>query len=196
MKTVNVLLVDPNFIRATTNISNNMNDKYLHSAIRESTDIDLEEIYGSKLLEKVKDLVASGEIQNDENEKYKELLDKSKYFLAYSSISRIVVISSAKIDSMGVNTADDDHVDSLDLKEIFQLEKYYRNKADYYKKKLQLYLQENYKNLPELYDCNLYGIDSNTYSAASTGIWLGGIRGKSYNPVTRLADKYENSNIA
>lgn len=178
MKTTNVLLIDPNFIRSTTNISNNLQDKYLHSAIRESVDCDLEEIYGTKLLEKVKKLVIDGEIQNDENKKYKELLDKSKYFLTYSSISRVVVIASAKIDSMGVNTADDEHVDSLDLKEIFQLEKYYRNKADYYKKKLQLYLQENYKNLPELHNCNLYGIDSNTYSAASTGIFLGGARGK------------------
>lgn len=188
----NILLISPEFIRSTTNISNNLQDKYLHSAIRESTDIDYEEIVGYKMLNKLKSLVESGEIMDEENQKYKDLLDNSKYFLAYASISRVVVISSAKIDNAGLSQATDDHIQALDMKEIFQLEKYYTNKTDAYKKRLQSFIKRNLKDYPEVTECVDYETPSNLYSAASTGIFLGGSRGKSYCPSVRLRDKYEN----
>ena len=71
MAKTEVLLISPDFIRATTNISNNLQDKYLHSAIREATDIDFEEIIGGKMLTNIKNLVASGDINKEENIKYK-----------------------------------------------------------------------------------------------------------------------------
>lgn len=188
----NVLLVSPEFIRSTTNISNNLQDKYLHSAIRESTDIDLEEVVGTKMLKKLKELVSTGDIQKEENELYKDLLDAAKYFLAYATISRVVVISSAKIDNFGLSQADDEHVQALDMKEVFQLEKYYTNKADVYRKKLQDFIKKNLSNLPEITDYDCYDTEANLNSAASCSIFLGGARGKSYNPILTLADKYEN----
>lgn len=194
MANTEVLLISPDFIRSTTNISNNLQDKYLHSAIRETTDIDLDEVIGSKLLNKIKDLVRTGEIKTEENKKYKDLLDSAKYFLAYSAISRIVVISSAKIDNAGLSQSSDDHIESLDIKEIFQLEKHYTNKADVYKKKLQKFILKNINDYPELC-ADWYDTLPNLSSSASTAIWLGGARGKSYNPVIRLADKYEYKNI-
>lgn len=188
----NVLLVSPEFIRSTTNISNNLQDKYLHSAIRESTDIDLEEVVGTKMLKKLKELVSTGDIQKEENEIYKDLLDAAKYFLAYSTISRVVVISSAKIDNFGLSQAEDDHIQALDMKEVFQLEKYYTNKADVYRKKLQDFVKKNLSDLPEITDYDCYDTEANLNSAASCSIWLGGARSRSYNPILSLADKYEN----
>lgn len=189
----NVLLIDPNFVRSTTNISNNLNDKYLQSAIREATDIDLEEVYGTKLLNKVKDLVVTGEIKNEENKQYKELLNASKYFLTYSVIARIVVISSAKLDNFGVSQADDEHINSLDMKEIFQLEKYYTNKADAYKLRLQNFISKNKNSYPELcHDC--YDIEPNLSTAASCSIFLGGERGKvKYQHSKTYGDDYYES---
>lgn len=190
MAKTEVLLISPDFIRATTNISNNLQDKYLHSAIREATDIDFEEIIGGKMLKNIKKLVESGRINDIDNIQYKDLLDNAKYFLAYSAISRVVVISSAKIDNFGINQADDEHINALDIREMFQLEKYYTNKADTYKKRLQDYILKNISLYPDLYG-NWYDTKANLHSAASTSIWLGGPRGKAFAPVVRLADKYE-----
>lgn len=188
----NILLISPDFIRSTTNISNNLQDKYLHSAIREATDIDYEEIIGTKMLNKLKSLVASGEIGDETNQKYKDLIENSRYFLAYSAISRVVVISSVKMDNFGLSQADDEHINSLEMKEVFQLEKYYTNKADSYKKRLQGFILKNINDYSEITDCVCYETPSNLNSAASCSIFLGGARGKSYNPIITLADKYEN----
>lgn len=192
----NILLVSPDYIRSTTNISNNLQDKYLHSAIREATDIDLEEVIGGCMLKKLKELVVSKDIDKPINAAYKDLLDYSRYFLTYSAISRIVVISSAKIDNAGLSQATDDHIEALDIKEIFQLEKYYTNKADAYKKRLQNFIRNNIKAYPEISKCcSCYETEPNLESSASCTVWLGGARGKSYNPVLTFQDKYENKRV-
>ena len=51
-------------------------------------------------------------------------------------------------------------------------------------------MREHYSNIPELSECECYKVKSNTYSAASTGIWLGGARGAKSNRGYRLRDKY------
>lgn len=194
---MDVLLVSPVFIRSVTNISNNLNDKYLQSAIREATDVDYEEIVGSKMLYKLKSLIDTDEIELDENINYKNLLEASKYFLAYSAIARIVVISSVKLDNSGANTAQDEYVNNLELDEIMQLEKYYTNKVDAYRYRLQNYIRKNIKVLPEIESECCFETPANLTAAASTSIWLGGERGKCCKRyhTNRLAEKYEYSDI-
>lgn len=189
-----IYLISPNFVRSNTNVSSNIQDKFIQSAIREATDIDFQEISGSNLLIKLKKIIDKDEINNPENVLYKQLLDISKYFIAYSVISRLTVISSIKIDNIGANVTGDDNVKTLDLDDIFRIEKFYRDKADFYKKRIQDFLRENYSKIPELSECECYKVKSNTYSAASTGIWLGGARGPKSNKGYRLRDKYEYNN--
>ena len=189
-----IYLISPNFVRTNTNISSNIQDKFLQSAIREATDMDLHELVGSNLLNKLKIIIDKDEINIPENIIYKQILDISKYFIAYSVVSRLTVISSIKIDNIGANVTGDDNVKTLDLDDIFRIEKFYRDKADFYKKRIQDFLRENYSKIPELSECECYKVKSNTYSAASTGIWLGGTRGSKSNRACRLRDKYEYNN--
>lgn len=185
-----IYLISPNFVRSNTNVSSNIQDKFIQSAIREATDIDFQEISGSNLLIKLKKIIDKDEINNPENVLYKQILDISKYFIAYSVISRLTVISSIKIDNIGANVTGDDNIKTLDLDDIFRIEKFYRDKADFYKKRIQDFLIENFSKIPELSECECYKVKSNTYSAASTGIWLGGARGTKSNKSYRLRDKY------
>lgn len=186
-----IFLVSPNFVRTTTNISSNLQDKYLQSGIREATDIDLQEVLGSNLLAKLKLLIENNTISEPDNHIYKEILDKAKYFLAYSVVARVVVISSFKIDNIGTNKAYDENIQPLEFDDIFKLEQYYLNKADFYKKKLQGFLTHNCNEIPELYKNCVHDIQTNLTSAASCGLWLGGERGKSSSVYSRLAEKYE-----
>lgn len=174
----NIYLISPNFVREITNVSSNIQDKFLVSAIRESCDMELQELVGSNLYEKLKSLVADDSISYIENIAYKRLLEHSKYFLAYSVISRLAVISSVKIDNIGANQTSDDKVNPLSIKDVFQMENYYHNKADYYKKRLQDFLLKNMKDYPELDACICNTLKANLYSASHCNVWLGGRIGK------------------
>ena len=73
-----VYLVSPNFIRTVTNVSSNLQDKFLESAIREACDVDYQETVGTSLYNALKEKIADNTILNIENIHYKELLDISK----------------------------------------------------------------------------------------------------------------------
>lgn len=186
----NVLLIDPDFVRSMSNVSDNLQDKFLHTAIRETTDVDYHEVVGTKMLNKLKDLVVNNTIGNIDNKKYKDLLDASKYFLTYATITRIVVISSVKLDNIGANMTSDINAQSLPLNDVFKVESYYEKKADYYKDRLQAYIRKHKDNFTE-FDNDIYDVDENDYSAASCSVFLGGARGKSYTIYQSLQEKYE-----
>lgn len=173
-----VFLTNADFIRSVTNISNNTQDKYLLSAMRESQDVDLQSVLGSKLYGKLKELVGSGNIIADDNYKYKLLLDASQYFIAYSTVTKLVIISSVKLDNMGANQASDDNVQPLSMKDVFSVENYYQQKADFYKKRLQDYLTEHKDDFNELKDNKCTDVKPNRYASDSCSIFLGGARGK------------------
>lgn len=181
-----VVIISEDFVRSNTNVSKNIQDKFIQSAVREATDIDFEQIVGADLLDKLKNLILKNEVGLPVNRKYKKLLEISKYFLAYSAVTRLIVISSVKIDNIGANVTNDDKATTIDFDDLFRLEKYYQNKADVYKKKIQDYLHKNKSDFEELN----YVQDSNLYSAASTGIWLGGARGKGLYYEAKIKHNY------
>lgn len=191
MKTVcNIISAD--FIRSITNISNNLQDKFLISAIREAQDMDFQQVVGQELYHKLTQLISADKVEEPENIYYKELLDISSYFLAYSVVARVVVISSIKLDNMGATQTNDDNINSLSINDVFKMEKHYQNKADYYKKRVQDYLIANDEHFPELWKNGCHEVHNNLYSAASSGIFVGGERGcKHGNRHGNLSDKYE-----
>lgn len=173
-----ILLTSADFIRGITNISNNTQDKFLLSAIRESQEMGFQSIVGSKLYTHLQDLVSGGTISDDSNSYFKNLLDLAQYFLAYDSISNLCVITNFKINNIGVNTTTDENVQTLSMKETLQLEDYYRKKADYYQKRVQDYILRYYNQFAAYLDENYFEVHSNLDSAANTSIFLGGARGK------------------
>jgi hypothetical protein len=174
----NTLLTSTDFVKSNTNISDNISDKYLLPTIKEAQNEDLRGVVGDALLNKLKQLVYDGSIADTNNEKYKRLLDESQYFLAYSAISKLVLLTSYKLSNFGISTTSDEHINSPSFNEILSMKDLYTQKADFYKLQLQQFLLRNRTDYPELSanDCN--SIKSNIYSVASSGLWLGGLRSK------------------
>lgn len=172
-----VLLCSEDFIKSVSNISDNLQGKYLGPALRETQEIDLQEVIGTAMMKKLQALVESEEIEESGNTAYKELLDNAQYFMAYTTIERLIPICSFKIDNMGANTASDDRITPLSMDDVFRLQKMYEEKADWYKDRLQKYILKHRAELPEISEFQCFDIEANLYSAASTGIWLGGVRG-------------------
>ena len=179
-----VYLINPTAIKDITNLSDNLSDKYIRSALREAQDIGLNQVLGTRLLERLYTLVSTGDIKNTENAKYKKLLDSHiSYYLAYETITNVVVIASVKIDNAGAVTSDAEKTNGLELKDIFKIESYYRQKADFYKSRLQAYLRMEHDNFPELEYEDAYNTLAEIESAYTSTIFLGGKRGKKpYHP--------------
>ena len=172
-----VFLISEDFVKSTTNISDNVQGKFLGPAIRETQQIDLQGVIGTAMLNKLCDLVSGNTINNQENAAYKELLDNCQYFMAYSVVAKLVMISAVKIDNIGPNITNDDKIQNLSLDDTFLVEDYYINKSDWYKKRLQEYILANRTALPEIGENKCRDIQANLYSAASGGLWVGGVRG-------------------
>lgn len=174
----NILLISENYLRTNFNISDNVQSKYLLSAIRQAQEINYQSVVGGAMLRKLTTLISEGKIKKAENDIYKQLVDASQMFLAYSAICELIVIVNIKIDNIGVNMTSDENVEVLGLDDMFRMQDYYRTKADYYLNMLQNWIVNNINSLPEINSHQIHDIYSNMYSSASCGVNLGGARGK------------------
>lgn len=177
----NVLITNSTYIKGITNISENVQDKYMFPSINEAQEIDLCGIIGETLLNKVKDLVADGSINDPENAVYKDLLKKCQFFIAYDVVAKLCVITSFKIDNAGVYRSNDENLYYASLDEVHNMEEYYQNKRDFFRLELSNFCINNRTLLPELTQCQCRKIRAQLCSAETCGIVLGGARGKQIN---------------
>lgn len=186
-----ILLVSETTLKDRTNISDNVSGKLILPAIRSAQEKGLREILGDNLMDKIKALVASRDIELEKNSWYKKLIIYAQDYLCYSAVSDIVSLTAAKIDNAGNQFIDDEKMTHLDLKESFKLSDFYQQKADFYCKRLQNWLIKNRQYFRELSGNRCSDIRSNLYSSATCGLVLGGPRGKNGKRYARLQDKYE-----
>ena len=180
-----VLLISEDYIKSTTNISDNLAGDYLLPSIKLAQDINLEYTIGTQLLKKIQKLVFDNDISNQENEMYKLLLDNYiQPYLAYATIQHIVPTVAYKLVNQGIVRTDDEKSYNITSNEVDKVADYYNHIANTFKKRLQLFLIANYNEFPELLKCkSIYDIRANLYSAAGCNVNLGGPRGKSiFNP--------------
>lgn len=171
-----ILLVSANFIKNISNISDNISGKLIEPAIWEAQNEGLRGILGDALVNRLEELVATDEINLEANVMYKTLLNKCQYFLAYTAISNICMLTAVKIDNAGLEQVSDEKMDPLDMDDSFRLQGFYQKKADYLCHQLQNFVLNHREAYPELRDCDCRSIKANLYSAATTGLWLGGRR--------------------
>lgn len=169
-----VLLTSEDFVKSMTNISDNVAAGYLLPSIREAQDMYLQPVIGTSLFDCLKDKVAGGEPSGI----YLAILGKAQYFLAYQAIALLLPKVSVKIANMGAIRTNDDNVTNVGTDEVVGLADQYQKKADFYCRRLQEFICTNRAQIPELPRTQADQMEANLYSAASSGLWLGGARGK------------------
>lgn len=184
-----ILFTTADFIRSVTIVSDNLQDKYILSSIREAQDIEFQQVIGTRLYNRLKMMVEDESILFDFNVHYRELLDKAQYFIAYQTLANLTVNSTYKINNIGLNTISDDNVTTPSLTDTFKLAKYYVDKADHYKMMLQNWLLKNKSYFPELLKSDISELSANVHSAASCNVFLGGARGKVSRVPSNLKDE-------
>lgn len=172
------LLTSETFVKSVSNISDNVAGKFILPSIREAQEIQLKSILGACLLDTLKMMGSNGTLSDPGNEAYKNLVDQCQYFLAYTAIVEILPKVSYKVGNFGVSKSNDENLTVATQDEIAKQQFYYQSKADFYALELQQWVLDNYASFPELGECQCGKIRSNLYSAATSGLWLGGPRGK------------------
>lgn len=173
-----ILLSSEVFIKSVTNISDNVAGKYILASLREAQEVGLKNIIGERLLEKLKSLVKDGKIDEHENIRYKYLLNKCQYYLAYMTIVEMVYKVSYKIGNAGVVKTTDDNLQVATFDEIIAQKEYYQSKADFHCMEVQNYILEDMVGYPEVDENLCRKIHATLHSAATCGFFLGGARGK------------------
>lgn len=171
-----VLLTSEKFIKEVTALSDNIAGKYLRPSAVEAQEVGLRGILGDCLLERCKQLVASGDIAGEDYAMYRTLVDRSQYYLAYMTLVEISNKVTYKLTNFGVAKSTDQNLQVADGQEIAKQMYYYQSKADACCWQLQRWLLDNRTAFPELNDCDCSRMKSNLRSAATCGIWLGGAR--------------------
>ena len=173
-----IILTSEKFVKSVTSVSDNIAGKYILPSLREAQEQGLKGILGDALLAKLKDLVATKQIDEESNAAYKILLDRCQYYLAYAAIVEVTNKVSYKIGNFGVAKSTDENLQVASQDEIGKMQYYYQSKADAHCLDLQNFLLQNRTDYPELTENCCHTIESNLHSAASCGIFLGGSRGK------------------
>lgn len=169
------LLVSPNTIKAMGELDMNVDDSVITASIRVAQNIYLEEVLGSKLMKKLKELVFNaihhyvGNINDEENIHFKTLLDIFvRDAITYKVASEICVRNALKIKNMGVVQLNDTNISTVSLNDI----KYLKDTYDtYYNSALNKMLEyiNNNKNIFKEYIDN----KNNDTKHGSINLFLG-----------------------
>lgn len=170
-----ILLISEATIKSRTNIDDNVSGKLLLPAIRSAQEIGLRQILGDALLDKLKELAVNNRLEGY----YDMLCKQAQDYLVYQSVADICLLTTVKIGNAGLEQISDEHMAAISISDSYSIQNYYQKKADYYCSRLQNWLVNNREHYPELTTSKCNQIKANLTSSASSGLWLGGLRGKS-----------------
>lgn len=178
----NILFISEDFIKTNSGLNDNLFGKSLLPAIREAQDIYLQQIIGSTLYHKLLELVDEGTIGDTGNTIYKELLDEYvRSYMLYQTIVQVIPVTNVKLSNYGTTLSDDQYLVNLSQGDAELIEKHYSIIADFYARRLQEFILNNCEAL-DVDVCTCEGIRANLQNAATTGVFLGGQRGRRILP--------------
>lgn len=167
------LLISEEVLKKYTLISDNMDGKYLATAIQAAQDVELDTLIGPALRSRLEQLVYDQTIYDDEYANYYNLLtDYVTPYLCWTVMAEIQPAINYKMTNSGVISNDDERKSRQDYKTNQLLIDQYRRYADTYGLKLKNYLCNNTQKFPEYSQMkdDEYAEDVN-----GSGIYLGDV---------------------
>ena len=145
-----ILLISESTLKKLSNLGANLDGLYLYPSICLAQDVDLTNLIGNALVNKLCDLVGSGDIEKVENEAYKTLLDTYvTNYLVWAVTAAIVPIINYKWVNAGVSVNTDEHRRSLEYSSAKNLQAQVEKYANAYAVKMKDYLRHNSSLFPE-----------------------------------------------
>lgn len=143
-----VFLINEDVLKSETILNDNVGSEFIRPAIETSQDIYLQQLIGTELLDKLYDLVKENTIGEEENTKYKTLLDDYIInYLKYKVLSEITIPLAYKYRSSGVVQVQNDHTVNTTMRDAGLVQNHYELRATFYAERMTKYLRNN--NFPE-----------------------------------------------
>ena len=169
-----VFLVDEQTVKQRTIVNTNVEAHYIKSAIYETQVVDLQQLIGTNLLDKLCTLKGNNEIDLPENSNYKELLeDYIEDYLCFGVVKNIQLLLFAKIRNAGVTNYADATENNLSLKEVQYIIQNAEDKVNFFGNRITQYLSTNASKFKEYYNRKTEDLPHNPYQAVSNSIYLG-----------------------
>lgn len=167
------LLISETTLKKYTLINDNVDGKYISTAIQAAQDIDLTDLIGPALVAKLEQLVFDGVITEETNAAYKTLLDEYiTPYMCWQVMTAVQVALNYKMSNSGVIQNDDTNRSHLDYRSNQALMDQYERYSNSYATKLKAYLDHNSNLFPEYNKC-INGITNE--DAPTYGIYLGDV---------------------
>ena len=167
-----VLLLSEATMKKNSVVNNNVDSMYLLPAIEFAQDAGLQPIIGTKLYNKLMDLVENGSITGSTD--YKYLLDEYiTPYLINKVTADIQIPLSFKLRNQGVVQQTDTNTYVPSMKDIQYVIQNYENKANFYSNRLSDFLKANRKKYPEYCSVDSSADMPSNKDAYNTGIFLG-----------------------
>ena len=167
-----VFLLSQKVLKSNSLVNDNVDSSFILPAIEYAQDSGLQTILGTKLYNKLMDLVADGSITGETD--YKYLLDEYVTPYLINKVTADIQLPLAyKFRNQGVvqQTGDNTYVPAL--RDIQYVVQHYNDQATFYANRLRDYLHANHSKYPEyckIDSCADIHSSNNTYN---TGFYLG-----------------------
>lgn len=169
-----VLLISVDAVKDILPISDNTASRYIRSAIVLAQDTYLEQTLGTTLTDELKRTVTGAPSQ----EPLTSLLQRVQKMLAHYACAYIIENVASKIANAGVVRTEDEKLYSLSNTEIQQRINAQIKRGDMYRERVQRYLCTNREAFSQYMTTDDGAIAPQLDSSATTGLWLGGVRGR------------------
>lgn len=148
-----VLLISTQFIKDNSVIDNNIDDKIIANTIMFVQESTMQEILGTKLLDKITSDVEADNLSGI----YKTLTDDYiRWTLLYYTVAELLEPLQFRITNKGVVTKDSEsRSTTVSSNFIYKLKDSYLQKAEYYSEKTKKFLIKNYNTIPELINTDI-----------------------------------------
>ena len=167
-----VLLISEQTLKSNGVINNNVDGMYILPAIEYAQDAGLQPIIGTKLYNKLMDLVADGSIQQETN--YKVLLDEYVTpYLLNKVTADIQIPLNYKLRNQGVVQNQTENTIVPTMKDLQYVIQNYEYKAIFYGNRLSDYLTANKSKFPEYSKVDSSADMHSNPNSYKTNIYLG-----------------------
>lgn len=152
-----IYLISEDTLKTYSLIGDNLDGKYLANSLQLAQDVDLANLLGKALYDKILNLVDTDEIGLPANANYKYLLDNYiQDYLIWQTMSTVQVSINWKFSNSGVYQNQDDKKVAIEYQAGKNLASQYEKYANAYATKMKDYLMKNVSKYPEYCKCKDY----------------------------------------
>ena len=150
-----ILIVSPAFVKENTVLHYNVDDGYLKPLIDSIQNTFVRPILGSALFDEIQNQIKLNTVTALNETLIKEYLRDA---LKWEVCHKYTRIGTYKLNNKGAGTHSGDNFSSLSQQELVTAKSIFKDNADFYRRKLKLFLKQNENDYP-LYKTPPSGLD-------------------------------------